>query len=237
MPQRPKSPLPTPSRPLVRLVLAISLDGRLAPPEGGAAQLGGEGDRRALEHALAWGDACLIGAGTLRAHQCTCLIRDHQLLDQRRREGRPEQPAAVVVSRSPDFHQDWLFFRQPLQRWLLAPAPVEGGFERWIPLGESWPQRLEALGSAGIQRLVLLGGARLAADLLAADCVDALRLTLVPRLLGGGNTWIPTACSGLPESLSLPEDWSDEGAQPLGGGEWLLRYRRRRTPPTGGVHG
>ncbi|MCH1545666.1 MAG: dihydrofolate reductase family protein, partial [Synechococcus sp. MOX_bin32] len=44
------------------------MDGRLAPPEGGAAQLGGEGDRRALEQALAWGDACLIGARTLRAH-------------------------------------------------------------------------------------------------------------------------------------------------------------------------
>ena len=94
---------PTPSRPFVRLVLAISLDGRLAPPPGGAAQLGGEGDRRALEHALAWGDACLIGAGTLRAHQCTCLIRSPQLLEQRRSEGRAEQPVAVVVSRSPDF--------------------------------------------------------------------------------------------------------------------------------------
>ena len=82
MPQR-----PTPSRPFVRLVLAISLDGRLAPPVGGAAQLGGEGDRRALEQALAWGDACLIGARTLRAHQCTCLIRNPQLLEQRRREG------------------------------------------------------------------------------------------------------------------------------------------------------
>ena len=97
--------------------------------------------------------------------------------------------------------------------------------------------RLEALGSAGIQRLVLLGGARLAADLLAADCVDALQLTLVPRILGGGNTWMPTACSGLPEALSLPEAWSDEGAYPLGGGEWLLRYRRLRNPPIGGVHG
>lgn len=237
MPQHITPQSPTIQRPSVRLVLAISLDGRLAPAQGGAAQLGGEGDRQALERALAWADACLIGAGTLRAHQCTCLIRNHQLLDQRRREGRPEQPAAVVVSRSPDFDQDWLFFRQPLQRWLLAPAPVEVGFERWIPLGESWPQRLEALGSAGVHRLVLLGGARLAADLLAADCVDALRLTLVPRLLGGGNTWIPTACSGLPEALSLPEAWSDEGAHPLGGGEWLLRYRRRRTPPTGGVHG
>ena len=232
MPQRPTS-----LRPFVRLVLALSLDGRLAPPEGGAAQLGGEGDRRALEQALAWGDACLIGAGTLRAHQCTCLIRNPQLLEQRRREGRTEQPVAVVVSGSPNFSQEWLFFRQPLQRWLLAPAPVEDGFERWIALGESWPQRLEALESAGIQRLVLLGGASLAADLLAADCVDALQLTLVPLLLGGTNTWLPTACSGLPEALSRPEAWRAEGADPLEGGEWLLRYRRLRFPPNGGVHG
>ena len=227
----------TPQRPSVRLVLAISLDGRLAPPSGGAAQLGGEGDRRALETALAWAEACLIGAGTLRAHQCTCLIRNPELLQQRRLQGRPDQPAAVVVSRSPDFPQDWLFFRQPLQRWLLAPAAVDQGFERWFPLAENWPQRLQALGSAGIQRLVLLGGATLAADVLAADCVDALQLTLVPRLLGGGNTWLPTTCLGLPEALSQPEAWRAQGADPLGGGEWLLRYRRLRCPPNGGVQG
>ena len=232
MPQR-----PTPTRPFVRLVLAISLDGRLAPPAGGAAQLGGEGDRRALEHALAWGDACLIGAGTLRAHQCTCLIRSPQLLEQRRSEGRTEQPAAVVVSRSPDFSSAWRFFNQPLQRWLLAPEPVDQGFDRWFPLAPTWPERLQALGAAGIQRLVLLGGAQLSADLLQADCVDALQLTLVPRLLGGGNTWLPLACSGLPEALTQPEAWDAEGAEPLGGGEWLLRYRRLRTPPTGGVQG
>ena len=118
----------------MRLVLAISLDGRLAPPAGGAAQLGGEGDRRALEHALAWGDACLIGAGTLRAHQCTCLIRSPQLLERRRNEGRAEQPAAVVVSRSPNFSSAWRFFDQPLQRWLLAPEPVDQGFDRWYPM-------------------------------------------------------------------------------------------------------
>ena len=89
----------------MRLVLAVSLDGRLAPPKGGAAQLGGAGDRRALEQALAWADACLIGAGTLRAHQCTCLIRDPQLLQERRRLGRPDQPAAVLVSHQSSFPQ------------------------------------------------------------------------------------------------------------------------------------
>ena len=99
----------------------------------------------------------------------------------------------MVVSRSPDFSSTWRFFDQPLQRWLLAPEPGCGdqGFDRWFPLAPTWPERLEALGAAGIQRLVLLGGAQLSADLLQADCVDALQLTLVPQLLGGCFSWLP----------------------------------------------
>ena len=223
MPRRPTS-----LRPFVRLVLAISLDGRLAPPEGGAAQLGGEGDRRALEQALAWGDACLIGAATLRAHQCTCLIRNPQLLEQRRSEARAEQPAAVVVSRSPDFSSTWRFFDQPLQRWLLAPEPVDQGFDRWFLLAPTWPERLEALGAAGIQRLVLLGGAQLSADLLQADCVDMLQLTLVPQLLGGCFSWLPCTDVPLPAALAQPGAWQSDGLEDLGDGELLVRYQRIR---------
>ena len=219
---------PTSQCPTVRLVLAISLDGRLAPPEGGAAQLGGSGDRRALEQALAWADACLIGAGTLRAHQCTCLLRNPQLLEQRLQEGRPQQPAAVVVSRSLGFSRTWPFFDQPLQRWLLAPAPMHQGFDRWFPLAPTWPERLQALGAAGIQRLVLLGGAQLAADLLRADCVDALQLTVVPQLLGGPFSWLPLTDSPLPASLVQPGAWQSDGVEDLGHGEWLLRYQRIR---------
>nr|WP_115095383.1 dihydrofolate reductase family protein [Synechococcus sp. UW106] len=220
--------LPTSQCPTVRLVLAISLDGRLAPPQGGAAQLGGDGDRRALEQALAWADACLIGAGTLRAHQCTCLIRNPQLLEQRLQEGRPQQPAAVVVSRSLGFSRTWQFFDQPLQRWLLAPAPMHQGFDRWFPLAPTWPERLQALGAAGIQRLVLLGGAQLTADLLAADCVDALQLTVVPQLLGGPFSWLPLTDSPLPACLVQPGAWQSDGVEDLGHGEWLLRYQRIR---------
>ena len=116
----------------VRLVLAVSLDGRLAPPGGGAAQLGSSGDRRALEEALTWADACLIGAGTLRAHRCTCLIRDADLLETRRVAKRPDQPDAVVVSRQNNFPGHWLFFQQPLRRVLLGPQPAETGFDAWV---------------------------------------------------------------------------------------------------------
>ena len=217
-------------------MLAVSLDGRLAPAHGGAAQLGGPGDRQALDQALAWADACLIGAGTLRAHRSTCLLRDRQLVDQRIAEQRPPQPIAVVVSHRSAFPQDWLFFQQPLQRWLLAPDPAAEGFDQWLPLQSSWPQRLEALPLAGIQRLVLLGGAQLAADLFQADAVDELQLTLSPRILGGPHSWIPPQTMALPLSLQQPEAWCLQAAEPLQGDELLLRYRRRRdgcTPSVG----
>ena len=212
----------------MRLVLAISLDGRLAPAEGGPAQLGGAGDRIELERALVWADACLLGAGTLRAHQCTCLIRDPALVQQRLDEGRPAQPPALVVSHHSAFPVHWPFFEQPLERWLLAPAPAIDGFHRWFPLQTSWTDRLGLLASAGVQNLVLLGGAQLAGELLQVDCVDELQLTLVPTLLGGGHSWLPVGTGPLPNAHSASEAWHQQEARSLGDGELLLRYRRWR---------
>lgn len=213
--------------PQIRLVLAVSLDGRLAPPAGGAAQLGGAGDRRVLEEALAWADAVLIGARTLRLHGSTCLIHRPELLEQRRRAGRSLQPMAVVVSRSGQLEPDLPFFRQPLRRGLLRPdapggaAPRPPGFEQCWPL-ETWPQALVALGATGLDRLVLLGGAELAGALLALDLVEQLQLTLCPLLLGGPHSW-------LPEGVALPAGgWELQEQRPLGEGELLLRYGRRR---------
>ena len=106
---------------------------------------------------------------------------------------------------------------------------MDQGFDRWFPLAPTWPDRLKALGAAGIQRLVLLGGAQLSADLLQADCVDALQLTLVPQLLGGRFSWLPCTDVPLPAALAQPGAWQSDGAEDLGDGEWLVRYRRIRS--------
>jgi 5-amino-6-(5-phosphoribosylamino)uracil reductase len=214
--------------PELRLVLAVSLDGRLAPAQGGAAQLGGPGDRRVLEQALGWADGCLIGARTLRVHGTTCLIHAADLLEQRRCSQLPDQPVAVVVSRSGDLDPALPFFRQPLQRWLLSPgvtadpAPA-AGFDRRLTL-QHWPQALETLAAAGLRRLVLLGGAELAGQLLQEQLVDELQLTFCPQLLGGAHSWLPAA-------LTLqPNRWTLQEQRALGGDELLLRYRRLREP-------
>ena len=212
--------------PQLRLVLAVSLDGRLAPAEGGAAQLGGPGDRRVLEEALAWADGCLIGAETLRLHGSTCLIHAPDLLEQRHWAGCPPQPAALVVSRSGQIPAQLPFFQQPIDRWLLAPAsaaPVPGqapGFQRHVPL-EPWPRLLSGLAAEGLERLLVLGGAQLAASLLREALIDELQLTLCPQLLGGPHSWVPLqeACAG--------SHWRLQETRQLGGDELMLRYALR----------
>jgi 5-amino-6-(5-phosphoribosylamino)uracil reductase len=210
------------NRPSTRLVLAVSLDGRLAPPQGGAAQIGGPGDRLVLEEALAWSDAALLGAATLRCHGSTCLLRQPQLLADRQAGARPPQPVAIVASRSGLFADGLPFFKQPLRRWLLAPEPVAAtargrGFQRGVPMA-GWPASLAVLADLGIARLVVLGGAEIAGELLAAGLLDELQLTLSPQLLGGTHSWLPAG-------LAMPEGrWRPLERRLLDDGDLLLRY-------------
>ena len=90
-----------------------------------------------------------------------------------------------------------------------------------LPL-ETWHQALAALAAHGLQLLVLLGGAELAAALLQQQLVDELQLTLCPLLLGGSHTWLPA-------SIALePGVWSLQEQRALEGEELMLRYRRLR---------
>ncbi len=208
-------------------MLAVSLDGRLAPAEGGAAQLGGRGDRRRLEDALAWADAALVGAQTLRSHGTSCLIHAADLLRHRRQMGLPPQPPVLVWSRSGILPADLPFFRQPFERWLLMDAAQISsstevkGFGKIVPF-DAWPPVLARLGALGLRRIAVLGGGRLAAALVAAGALDELQLTLCPTLLGGEHLWLPLNALG-----DRAIRWRLVERAQLEGGDQLLRYERR----------
>jgi 5-amino-6-(5-phosphoribosylamino)uracil reductase len=179
-----------------------------------------------LEEALAWADGCLIGAETLRRHGSTCLIHAPNLLAQRAAAGRSDQPVVVVVSRTARIPAELPFWQQPLQRWLLAPAGVSPlpGFQRQLGL-EDWSSALSALQAAGLERLVVLGGATLAAGLLAEGWIEELQLTLCPQLLGGPHSWVPL------QAAIQAGAWRLDEHRRLEGDELLVRYRRVLAKP------
>ncbi len=207
-------------------MLAVSLDGRLAPAEGGAAQLGGEGDRRVLETALSQADAVLVGGETVRVHGTSCLIQQPDLLQSRLSRGQAPQPPVVVWSRSGRFPPQLPFFQQPFERWLLLPSPLPAmnGFDRVLPFTD-WPTTLDHFAALGVGRLVVLGGARLAAALVAARVLDEVQLTLCPRLLGGSHGWLPADAPGDPAT-----PWTLRVTEALPSGELLLLYERLPLP-------
>jgi diaminohydroxyphosphoribosylaminopyrimidine deaminase / 5-amino-6-(5-phosphoribosylamino)uracil reductase len=180
-------------RPLVTLKLATSLDGRIATASGASRWITGEASRRRVHLDRARHDAILIGSGTALA--------DDPLLDCRLEGMEGCSPVRIVLDArlrlAPGSRLAASAGRVPL--WvvtvegadpararalaaagaaiLVAPAAQGGGVE---PCGA-----LAALARQGITRVLVEGGAAVAASFLAADLVDRLLWYQAPIVIGG----------------------------------------------------
>ena len=219
-------------KPWVKLVIASSIDGRIAYPEGGKTELGQSGDRLVLEESLAWSDGILIGGQTLRDHQSICMIRNRELIKQRVLESKSEQPVSLVASNKSDFPINWLFFKQPVQRWLLQKQNKENervipqGFDKRIYLQSKWSDSLNNLYQKGFSKIVLLGGANLISSFLKEDLINELQITITPHLLGGSYCWVSSKLNNLNTIMNKYNSWILKESKSLGNNELLIRYFR-----------
>ena len=216
----------------VKLVLASSIDGRIAYPEGGKTQLGLSGDRLVLEESLAWSDGILMGGQTLRDHQSICIIKDKSLLKQRISEGKHEQPIALLASNQIDFPGNLIFFKQPIQRWLLQKQNTQdegnlpNGFNKRIYLQLKWGDSLDDLYQKGFSKIVLLGGSNLISSFLKEDLINELQITITPHLLGGSYCWVSSKLNDLNTIIGISNNWILKESKQLGNNELLVRYFR-----------
>ena len=216
----------------VRLVLASSIDGRIGYPKGGKTQLGKSGDRLVLEESLAWADGILMGGQTLRDHQSICIIKNKSLLKKRISEGKHEQPIALLASNQNSFPVNWLFFKQPVQRWILQSQErknellMPNGFDKKINLKITWRDSLEDLKQKGIEKIVLLGGANLISAFLLEDIIDELQITITPHILGGNYSWVSSKLRSLNTIMNKKNAWMLKESKKLGNNELLIRYFR-----------
>jgi diaminohydroxyphosphoribosylaminopyrimidine deaminase / 5-amino-6-(5-phosphoribosylamino)uracil reductase len=180
-------------RPLFTLKLATSLDGRIATASGASRWITGE-EARARAHLLrARHDAVMIGAGTARADDPALTVRLPGLEGQARirivadSEARlaPESrlvstarqcPLWILVARQAPKGR-----RHALENRGALVVEIENDAEGGIDL----PSAAAALGAAGLTRVLVEGGGRLAAGLLAAGLVDRVAWFFAPKIIGG----------------------------------------------------
>lgn len=188
--ERPAEPA---SRPRVLLNMVATVDGRATL--GGRSGAISDAADRALFHALRGpADGVLVGAGTLRTERYGRLIPDEWRRRERAARGLAEEPLACIVSGRLALDEDIpLLARQDARVVVLTAsaaslpgAAAEVGYIRseggQLDLGAALA---ELTSRFGVRSLLCEGGPHLARELLAADLLDELFLSVSPLLAGG----------------------------------------------------
>jgi riboflavin biosynthesis pyrimidine reductase len=138
-------------------------------------------------------DAILVGTGTLRAERYANLLDDEQR-EHRAAGGLEPEPIVATVSRRLDLPGDIPLLAEPTARVQVyteaeGEVPSQGAWvavQRFEPGRLTMPVVLEHLRTErGARTILCEGGPRLLREMIAADCVDDLMLTLAPMLVAG----------------------------------------------------
>ena len=217
-------------RPLIRLKLAMSLDARTAPAQGGRIWISGEESRADVQKWRARSSAILTGAGTVRA--------DDPRLDVRWNYGPwVRQPLRAVLDPARSCAPSAKIFAGGGALMFVA-AEIESPSAALSPAAAAAPPfRIESVPAAGrgldlgvvIERLTLREinellvecGPRLAAAFIEANLVDELILYVAPILLGADAQPL-TALSSLAVKALLPPAFEFQSVQRMGGDLRLL---------------
>ena len=205
------------ARPLIRLKLAMSLDARTAPAQGGRIWISGEESRADVQKWRARSSAILTGAGTVRA--------DDPRLDVRLNYGPwVRQPLRVVLDpRQSCAPSAKVFAGGGALVFISAAQPPSSAVEAAFSI-----ERVPAAGrgldlGAVIERLTLREvnelwvecGPRLAAAFLEANLVDELILYVAPIMLGSDALPL-TALSGLAAAGAQPPPFEFANVERMG---------------------
>ncbi len=213
--------------PSIAIIIASSLDGRIAFPSGGESHLGGKEDRRTLDENLSIVDATIFGLGTLKAHKSTYLVKNHCKNGEIKIS--KNQPISIVASNSKKFEKDWNYFKQPIKRWLITSNKKDAieskDFEKEIFYKNSWKKTLLSIKKAGINRMALLGGANLINSFIKEDLIDEIKITIAPRIIGGKFTWIPAEQTN--KIFNLKQFWNIKSIKELDRNEIYINYIRK----------
>ncbi len=184
-------------RPFVTLKLATTLDGRIALPSGESKWITGEAARTHAHLVRAQHDAVMVGSGTVLADdpELSCRLPgvEHRRLIRVVADSRARLPVTSKLAQGALRQPTWLLTAPNAETELLRASNVRiipvAAVDGMIDLTEA----LRALAEAGLTRVLVEGGARLASSLLKSGLADQLLWYRAPSVMGDGAS----AVSGL----------------------------------------
>ncbi len=217
-------------RPLVTLKLATSLDGRIATASGESRWITGEAARNRAHLMRARHDAVMVGSNTVLADDPELTCRLPGLTDR--------SPVRIVVDGRLRVALTARVVAEArrVPTWFItlkndAPARHRAFRDCGVELIEvdaagdtvDLAAALQELGRRGLTRVLVEGGATLAAALLRAQLVDHLAWFHAPRLIGGDG--IPAVTAFGVDRLAATPTFERTGIEALG--EDVLETFRR----------
>jgi len=220
----------TEGRPLVRLKLASTLDGKIATATGESQWLTGPESRRAAHAMRGRHDAIAVGVGTVLADdpELTCRIEGFRSTPLIRIviDSHLRTPLMSKLVRGAAQTPLWLVHRNgadPARRQALEAAGARLIEVPSAAAGIDLHAALDKLARSGITRLLVEGGATLAAALLREDLVDRLAWFHAPAICGADG--YPAAQAFGVARLADMKRFAPV-AHERWGGDMLTTYRR-----------
>jgi diaminohydroxyphosphoribosylaminopyrimidine deaminase/5-amino-6-(5-phosphoribosylamino)uracil reductase len=217
-------------RPLLTLKLATTLDGRIATRAGESRWITGEPARRVAHAMRGRHDAVMVGVGTVLTDdpELTCRLPGFRPVPLVRVviDSHLRTPLTARLVASAAQTPTWIIARDGTdaeRRRALAGAKVHLIAVDGADAGVDLHQGLRALADRGITRLLVEGGAQLAAALLRADLVDRLAWFHAPGVMGGDG-WPAAQAFGVRSLAEMPR-FVREAATQLGD-DMLIELRR-----------
>ena len=213
-------------KPNITLVIASSIDGRLSFPINQSTHIGSFEDKKILNNAMSKVDATIFGSGTLKAHQSTFLVK--KFIGKNKFIIKESQPISIIAGNPNNFKKEWIYFNQPIKRWLINSKPKEirkdFNFEKEFVYKNSWLQTLSNLKKEGIKTIALLGGAKLIHSFMMEDLIDEINITIVPKIIGGDYIWLPYKKNE--KILNYKKEWIIKTFKQLKTNEIFIHYKK-----------
>jgi diaminohydroxyphosphoribosylaminopyrimidine deaminase / 5-amino-6-(5-phosphoribosylamino)uracil reductase len=183
--------------PFVILKVAMTLDGKIATPEGESKWITGEKARFEVHKLRGSIDAVMTAIGTVKADnpRLTCRIEDNK------------NPVRIVIDPNLEIGSDSCILSTPPQTIIVTKGPTAAGHEtdaekkkkmllaRGIQIVEFSEERVDLtrlmreLGKRGIISVLVEGGSSLNSYCLESGIIDKVMFFIAPKIIGGKGSF------------------------------------------------